>query len=80
MKQSKLPSIIAGENLRRLIRAHGLTQEQFAEDFGAEMGYERLDARTVRFWMSHGIVRIDTVQDVAAFFGISLLELLREPT
>ena len=79
MKQTKPLSLIAGENLKRLMKAHRLTQEQFAEAFGAATGYDRLDARTVRWWLTNGIVRIDTVGAVADFFGVSLTDMLNDP-
>ena len=80
MKQTKPLSLIAGENLNRLMKTHRLKQEQFAEAFGAAKGYDRLDARTVRWWLTNGIIRVDTVGAVAEFFGISLMEMLNEHT
>ena len=60
----------AGKNLKRIIRENGFTQEQFAEQM-------YVDPTTVRRWLAHGIKDVDTIQTIAEFFGITVLDILK---
>lgn len=63
-------SQIAGENVKRLIKqSHYRTQENFAYEFGA-------DIRQVSRWLNIGITKIDTLQEIAEFFGVEITILL----
>ena len=60
-------SLLAGANLKRLIKnSKYRTQEEFAFEFGT-------DVRTVGRWVNKGIKNLDTIQQVADFFGIDAL-------
>lgn len=64
-------SVLAGINLKRLIKKSKYrTQEAFAYQFGAEI-------RTVSRWLNSGIRNIDTIKEIADFFAINMLELLK---
>lgn len=72
MAQEKLLSKIAGDNVKRLIKESDYqTQENFADLFGAEI-------RTVSRWLNGGIKNLDTLQEIASFLGVEVLELLQE--
>lgn len=59
-------SQIAGENVKRLIKqSHYRTQENFAYEFGADIR-----------WLNIGITKIDTLQEIAEFFGVQITILL----
>ena len=59
--------LVAGANLKRLIKnSKYKTQEEFAFEFG-------IDVRTIRRWVNKGIKNLDTIQQIAAFFGIDAL-------
>ena len=63
-------SLVAGSNLKRLIKSSTYkTQEAFAVAFGT-------DVRTVRRWINQGIRCLDTLQQLALFFGVDVFTLL----
>ena len=65
-------SLIAGINLKRLIRSSKYrTQENFAYEFGAEI-------RTVSRWLNAGVKNIDTLEEIADFLEIDVFELLKK--
>ena len=60
-------SLLAGANLKRLIKnSKYRTQEEFAFEFGT-------DVRTIGRWVNKGIKNLDTIQQIADFFGIDAL-------
>lgn len=62
--------LVAGANLKRLIKeSEYRTQEEFAFEFGT-------DVRTVGRWINRGIKNLDTIQQIADFFGIDALSIL----
>lgn len=70
-EKSKLLSKIAGERLKRLIKESKYqTQEEFAFAFGAE-------TRTLSRWLNQGVRNIDTLEQLADFLSVDILELLR---
>ena len=59
--------LVAGANLKRLIKnSKYKTQEEFAFEFCT-------DVRTVGRWVNKGIKNLDTIQQIAAFFGVDAL-------
>lgn len=71
MEQKADLGLVAGANLRRLIKkSQFATQEQFAYEFGT-------DVRTVSRWINRGVKNLDTLQQLADFFGVDALSLLR---
>ena len=65
-------SLVAGANLKRLIKnSKYKTQEEFAFEFCT-------DVRTVGRWVNKGIKNLDTIQLIAAFFGVDALTLFSE--
>ena len=64
-------SVKAGKNLKRIIKEKGFTQEQFAEQM-------YVDPTTVRRWLAHGIKDIDTISTIADFFGINVMDILKQ--
>ncbi len=71
MEQKRNPlGLVAGENLKRLIKESKYhTQEEFAFEFGT-------DVRTVGRWINKGIKNLDTIQQIADFFGVDALSIL----
>ncbi len=69
MVQKDSLSARAGKNLKRIIKERGLTQEQFAEQF-------YVDPTTVRRWLSHGIDKMSTIEEIMKFFDISVSDIL----
>ena len=64
--------LVAGANLKRLIKnSKYKTQEKFAFEFCT-------DVRTVGRWVNKGIKNLDTIQQIAAFFGVDALALFSE--
>mgnify|MGYP002523948170 CR=1 FL=1 len=62
--------LVAGANLKRLIKeSEYRTQESFAFEYGTEV-------RTVGRWVNKGIKNLDTIQQIADFFGIDALSIL----
>ena len=65
-------SKIAGENLKRLIKqTRYRTQEEFAFAFGAETG-------TLSRWLNQGIKDIDTLEQLADFISVNIVDLLKQ--
>ena len=65
-------SLVAGANLKRLIKnSKYKTQEEFAFELGT-------DVRTVGRWVNKGIKNLDTIQQIAAFFGVDALAFFSE--
>ena len=68
----KDPGLVAGANLKRLIKnSKYKTQEEFAFEFCT-------DVRTVGRWVNKGIKNLDTIQQIAAFFGVDALAFFSE--
>ena len=64
--------LVAGANLKRLIKnSKYKTQEEFAFEFCT-------DVRTVGRWVNKGIKNLDTIQQIAAFFGVDALTFFSE--
>lgn len=63
-------SIAAGFALKHLIRERYTSQMEFAEDFGVEL-------RTVTRYVTKGISKMVTVEEIADFFEMDLLDFLR---
>lgn len=64
--------LVAGANLKRLIKSSKYkTQEEFAFEFCT-------DVRTVGRWVNKGIKNLDTIQQIAAFFGVDALAFFSE--
>ncbi len=61
------PQQCAGLKLRQLIQANYSTQEEFALDFGLEI-------RTVNRYINNGINKIDTIQELAAYFKVDFVD------
>lgn len=59
----------AGEKLRQLIQQNYASQEEFAADFGT-------DVRNVSRYVNNGINKISLLQELAAFFHISIIDFL----
>lgn len=57
------PERMAGETLRKLIQENYSSQEEFADDYGAEI-------RTISRYVNNGINKVSTIQELAYFFGI----------
>ena len=64
------PAKIVGKNLKNLIKESGKTQEKFAEEVHA-------DPSTVRRWICYGINKLDSIVQIAEFFGVDFRELLK---
>lgn len=70
-EKSKPLSKIADERLKRLIKESKYqTQEEFAFAFGAE-------TRTLSRWLNQGVRNIDTLEQLADFLSVDILELLQ---
>jgi len=69
MMQTDSLSVRAGKNLKRIIKEHGLTQEEFA-------GQMFVDPTTVRRWLSNGIDKLSILEEIAKFFDISVTDIL----
>lgn len=69
MMQNDSLSARAGKNLKRIIKEHGLTQEQFAEQI-------YVDPTTVRRWLKHGIDKMSTIEEIMKFFDIGVSDIL----
>lgn len=60
----------AGEKLRQLIQQNYASQDEFAADFGT-------DIRNVSRYVNNGINKISLLQELAAFFHISIIDFLK---
>lgn len=70
MQQDSL-SVRAGKNLKRIIKEHGLTQEQFAEQV-------HVDPTTLRRWLAHGIDKMSTIEEILRIFNdIGVYDILQ---
>lgn len=56
-------ALIAGQNLKQLIKENYSAQEDFAYDYGAEI-------RTISRYVNQGINKIDVIQELAEFFDV----------
>ena len=65
------PQQLAGKNLRRLIQENYSSQEEFAYDFGP-------DIRTINRYINNGINKVDIIQELADFFGVSFMDFFRD--
>lgn len=63
-------SVVAGANLKRLIKEQYQTQERFAEAYNT-------DARCVRRWISNGLTKTEQIEEIARFFDINPLEMFK---
>ena len=63
-------SVVAGANLKRLIKEAKLTQEEAAEKLLLS------EASCVRRLIRNGISNIDDIQRIADIFGVTLYEML----
>ena len=61
----------AGLVLRRLIQENYPSQEEFADDFGA-------DIRTVSRYVNQGINKVNVLQELADFFQIELWNFFKD--
>lgn len=61
----------AGLTLKKLIQANYQSQEEFAFDFGT-------DVRTVSRYINQGINKINTIQQLADFFGVTFEDFFRQ--
>lgn len=60
-------SLVAGAHLKRLIKeSEYRTQQEFAFEYC-------VDVRQVGRWVNHGIKNLDTLEQLADFFGIDVL-------
>lgn len=67
----KILSKVAGQNVKNLIKnSKYKSQDNFAYEFGAEI-------RTVNRWLNEGIKNIDLLQEIANFFEVEIIELLK---
>ena len=64
-------SQVAGGYLKRELKRRGITQEEFSDKFG-------VNARTVGRWVRNGIHSVDTVEEIARYFGVSALDVLSD--
>lgn len=63
--------LLAGQNLRRIIKENGQTQQSFADDFYT-------DIRNVNRWINNGIKDLDKIQEIADYFGVDFFEFFKE--
>ena len=64
-------SLVAGANLKRLIKESNITQEQAAEKLFLSEG------RCIRRLIRDGITKIDEIQRIADIFGVPFSEMLK---
>lgn len=66
------PCLVAGANLKRFIKnSKYRTQQRFAMEIAT-------DVRVVNRWINDGINSLTTLNYLANFFGVSILEFLSE--
>ncbi len=65
------PQLLAGQRLRRLIAESYPSQEEFADQYGA-------DVRTISRYINQGINKLDIIQELADWFGVDFMDFLRE--
>ena len=59
-----------GKAIRKLRIEKGISQEAFADEFGT-------DRANLRKWLSHGINKLSTIEQIAEFFDISVWDILK---
>lgn len=64
------PERMAGEALRKLIQENYASQEDFAYEYGA-------DLRTVSRYINNGINKVNVIQELADFFGVSFTDFFK---
>ena len=64
-------SLVAGANLKRLIKEAGLTQEDAAEKLYLS------EASCIRRLIRNGITKIDMIQDIANRLGVPFSEMIK---
>lgn len=64
------PERMAGEALRKLIQENYSSQEDFAYEYGA-------DLRTVSRYINNGINKVNVIQELADFFGVSFTDFFK---
>ena len=62
---------IAGKTLRRLIRENYSSQQEFADAYGLEI-------RSVSRYINNGIKDLDTIQELAQYFNLTVIEFLTD--
>ena len=62
---------VVGGYLKRKLKDRGITQESFSIEYGA-------DVRTVRRWIHDGVHSLDTVVEIARYFGVSVGDVLSD--
>lgn len=71
-QKNKDLGLVAGANLKRLIKESGLgTQQKFALTF-------HTDVRTVGRWVNHGIDKLSIIKQIADFFKVDVFAILSE--
>jgi len=63
------PQLIAGNALRKLIKKHYKSQEDFAWDY-------HMDIRNISRYVNNGINKFSTIQELADFFHLTWEEFL----
>lgn len=63
--------MLAGKRLRELIAENYPSQEEFADEYGA-------DIRTVSRYINNGINKLDIIQELADWFCIDFMDFLQE--
>lgn len=64
-------SLVAGANLKRLIKEANMTQEEAAEKLLLSEG------SCIRRLVRNGITKIDEIQRIADILGVSITEMLK---
>jgi transcriptional regulator with XRE-family HTH domain len=70
-QQDQRFSLIAGANLKRLIKEANMTQEEAAEKLGFS------EDRHIRRLITNGITKIDEIQRIANEFDIPFSEMIK---
>jgi transcriptional regulator with XRE-family HTH domain len=71
MEQYQRLSLVAGANLKRLIKEAGMTQEEAAKRLLFS------DERCIRRLIRNGITKIDEIQRIANILGVPVCEFLK---
>lgn len=58
--------LVAGAKLKCLLKERGMTQEDFADEFG-------VDVRTIRRWVKGGMYDLRQLQQIADFLKLTFL-------
>ncbi len=70
-QQNQSLSLVAGANLKRLIKEAGLTQEDAAEKLFFS------DDSCIRRLIRNGITKIDVIQSIADLLGVPFSEMIK---